>query len=187
MNTRLYLKIPKERVAVLIGKHGKIKKKIERLTQTIIKVNSSEGSVIVIPSKEMLDPVAPLKAKSIIQAIGRGFNPEKAMKLIEDDYVLEIIDINEYARGSRNSLIRLKGRVIGEEGKARRMIEELTDTDVCIYGHTVGIIGKIEDVMAAKKAVTMLLEGAKHGTVLRYLQKYKREKKMSVLRGWRVF
>ncbi|MHA1596950.1 MAG: KH domain-containing protein [Candidatus Asgardarchaeia archaeon] len=186
MNTRLYLKIPKERVAVLIGKHGEIKKEIERLTQTIIKIDSSEGSVVILPSKDMLDPVAPLKAKAIVQAIGRGFNPEKAMKLVEDDYVLEIIDIDDYARGSRNSLIRLKGRVIGEEGKARKMIEELTDTDVCVYGHTVGIIGKVEDAIAAKRAVTMLLEGAKHGTVLRYLQKYRREKKMSMLRGWRT-
>jgi len=175
MSTQLFLKIPKERIGVLIGEKGKTKRQIEKLTQT--KIDISDETIIINSTEETLDPLAPLKAKAIIMAIGRGFNPEKALKLLSDDAVLEIIDINEFAHGSRNSLIRLKGRVIGENGKTRKLIEEITDTDVSVYGHTVAIIGNIEEVRIAKEAIIRLLEGAQHGSVYKYLYNKRRELK----------
>jgi len=183
MSTQLFLRIPKERVGVLIGEKGKTKRQIEELTQT--KIEIEDGSVTIKATEKTMDPLAPLKAKAIVMAIGRGFNPEKALRLLSDDVVLEIIDINEFAHGSKNSLVRLKGRVIGEQGRTRKLIEELTGADISVYGHTVAIIGTPEEALVAKEAVIRLLEGAQHGSVYKYLYNKRREMKRARFGGWK--
>ena len=71
--------------------------------------------------------------------------------------------------------MRLKGRVIGQEGKSRAYIENFTETDVVVYGKTIGIIGEVERVAMAKQAIEMLLEGSPHGNVYKWLENKKRE------------
>ena len=87
------LKIPKERIAVLIGTKGQMKKDIEISTNTKIKVDSKEGDVLLTGK----DAINLFNAREIIKAIGRGFNPNIAVLLLKQDYALEIIDIEEYA------------------------------------------------------------------------------------------
>ena len=70
---------------------------------------------------------------------------------------------------------RLKGRVIGEKGKSRRVIEELTGCHISVYGKTIGIIGEASDVHLAHQAVGMLLQGSMHKTVFQFLEKQKKE------------
>ena len=70
-------------------------------------------------------------AREVITAIGRGFNPELALKLMKIDCAFELINVDDIAR-SKNDLMRLKGRVIGQEGKSRKVIEELTNCDICV-------------------------------------------------------
>jgi ribosomal RNA assembly protein len=81
-----------DRIAVIIGKDGEGKKKIETLTQTSIEVDSTEGIVHIMNTPETDNPLAVWKARDIIQAIGRGFNPEKALRLADEDVYLEVID-----------------------------------------------------------------------------------------------
>ncbi len=166
------LKIPKERVAVLIGKDGEVKAQIETETKTAIKIDSKEGDIFV--SGE--DALGLYAAREVIIAIGRGFNPELAMLLLKQDYVFEIINLTEYSR-SKDAMLRLKGRVIGKEGKSRRLIEELTEAYVSVYGKTIGIIGLAENGYAAKHAVESLLSGAPHSTVYKWLEKRRRDLK----------
>ena len=184
MSTPIYLKIPKSRLGVLIGSRGKVKKEIENLTQTKIEVDSESGVITITPKPDALDPVSHLKAREIIRAIGRGFNPKRASRLIEDNTILEVIDIREFAN-TPNSIRRLKGRVIGEEGKSWKLIEEVTGAYISVYGHTVAIIGTIEEVELAKRAVIMLLEGANHGTVYKFLFRQKRLLKRSMFKDWK--
>lgn len=162
------LKIPLERVAVLIGKKGEIKREIESLTKTHIGVDSKEGDIIITGE----DAIKLFAAKEIVHAIGRGFNPDVARMLINQDYGFEIISISDYTK-TKNDLKRLKGRIIGQEGKARRVLEELTDAHVCVYGKTVGIIGDITGVAVARKAVESLLSGSPHRNVYKWLEKQK--------------
>ena len=56
-------------------------------------------------------------------------------------------------------------------GRAKKYIEETTKTNMVVYGKTVGIIGKMEDVAIAKEAVTRLASGQEHSTVMRFLQR----------------
>jgi ribosomal RNA assembly protein len=172
------LKIPVERVAVLIGKKGDIKKEIESLTQTDLDVDSKEGD-IAIKGK---DAIKLFSAREIIRAIGRGFNPDIAKRLIRQDYGFELMSIMDYAN-TKNDMTRLKGRVIGEEGKARRVIEELTDTHICVYGKTVGIIGSVEDIPNARWAVDSLLAGGLHRNVYKCLEKKKSDKSKKEMFG----
>jgi|SRR3989344_4138932 len=166
------LRIAKDRIAVLIGKKGEIKEKISKLTKTKIKIDSKEGDIIIIG--EGLDAY---NAKQIIHAIGRGFNPNKALILLEDERVFEIINIEDYSRKTKKDLKRLKSRIIGRKGRARQIIENLANVDLSIYGKTISIIGKIEDVGIARHAINNLLAGSKHGSVYAYLEKQRKLKK----------
>ncbi|TKJ17272.1 RNA-processing protein [Candidatus Woesearchaeota archaeon B3_Woes] len=163
------LKIPKERVAVLIGTKGESKKHLESETKTKIEVDSKEGDVSI--SGE--DGLKLYAARELITAIGRGFNPKIALKLLNVDYSFELINLGDLAR-SKNDLIRLKGRVIGQEGKSRKIIEELTNCELCVYGKTIGIIGPVEFTPLARRAIDMLLGGSTHAGVFKYLEKQRR-------------
>ncbi|RMD58473.1 RNA-processing protein [Candidatus Woesearchaeota archaeon] len=167
------LRIPRERIAVLIGKKGKIKSDIERATKTKIEIDSKEGEVRIRGKDALLLYVA----REIIRAIGRGFNPEAAQQLLKQDYGFELISITDYAR-NQGDVERLRGRVIGEGGKSRRTIEELTGASLCVYGKTVGIIAPIETIHLARKAVEMLLSGSMHSTVYRWLERKRREQRI---------
>ena len=167
------LKIPRERVAVLIGREGEVKKNIEADTSTSIKVDSREGDVFVYGK----DALGLYTCREVIRSIGRGFNPEIAKLLLKQDYVFEVISLNDYAGKSTNTLLRLKGRVIGKEGKSRKLIEELSEAYVSVYGKTVGIIGLPESASMAKSAVQSLLRGSTHANVYKWLEKRRRELK----------
>ncbi|MCK4670398.1 MAG: RNA-processing protein [Nanoarchaeota archaeon] len=163
------LKIPRERIAVLIGKDGEIKKELEDRTDTKIEVDSRDGDIYIRGT----DGLHIFDAKEVVAAVGRGFNPKIAFFLLKGDYVFEIINIKDFAT-SKNASARLKGRVIGTEGKTRKLLEEVTESYISVYGKTVSIIGQPESANMAKQAVTNLLRGAQHTTVYRWLEKRRR-------------
>ncbi|MBC7113235.1 MAG: RNA-processing protein [Candidatus Methanomethyliales bacterium] len=184
MKSRIYLKIPLERTGVLIGNKGSTKAEIEKSTGTNICVDGKTGEVVIEGSPNYKDPSGILKAKDLINAIARGFSPERAFRLFSDGQILDVIDLKEILGDSRNQLIRVKGRVIGEKGKTRRIIENLTNTYISIYGHTIAIIGDYEEVRVAKEAIEMLLKGMQHGTVYRFLNRKHMDLKKRELSLW---
>ncbi|MEX2707081.1 MAG: KH domain-containing protein [Candidatus Freyrarchaeum guaymaensis] len=174
MESREFVRIPKERVAVLIGPGGEVKAKVERETKTRLEIDSKDGSVLILPTEETDDPLAVWKARDIVRAIGRGFSPKRAFRLLNEDELLEIVDLTLFTGKSKNALARVKGRIIGAGGKTRKIIEEVSGAILSVYGHTVAIIGDVEQGRLAKEAVIMLIEGAPHSTVYAVLQKRKR-------------
>ena len=167
------LKVPKNRVAVIIGKEGSVKKEIEEATNTKLDVDSKEGDVFI--SGE--DALGLYTAREMIKAIGRGFNPEIAKLLLKSDYVFEVVDLSEYVGKSKEAMLRLKGRVIGKEGKSRKLIEELTECNISVFGKTISIIGLPESAANARQAVESLLRGSTHANVYKWLEKRRRELK----------
>lgn len=164
------LKIPQERVAVLIGEKGETKKEIEDQTKTQLNI-SKEGDITITGKNALLLFVA----REIVRAIARGFNPKTALLLLQTDYTLEVVDLKDFAGKSKSDLIRLRGRVIGKAGKVRTEIERLTNTFISVYGKTVAIIGETADVFNASQAITMLLKGSMHRTAYRFLERKKKE------------
>lgn len=165
-----YINIPKERIAVLLGKKGKIKRKIEKETGVKIDVDSKSGEVTIIRFSEK-DPFLGIKALDIIKAIARGFSPQKAFKLLLPNIYIQIISLPDYVSGKKLETVR--GRIIGREGKSREFISRLTDTDIVVYGKTVSIIGDEKGTETARKAVEKLIRGAPHSTVFRFLERQK--------------
>ncbi len=184
-NLDSFVRIPRERVGTLIGPEGKVKSYIEERMKVKLEIDSEDGGVTIILDAAQDDPSMLLRAKDLITAIGRGFAPEVAFRLIRnEDDIFDMVDLRLVFGRSEADIRRIKSRIIGSEGKTRRLIEELTEANVVVYGHTVGIIGNFEEADAARNAVQMIIEGCEHKTVYRYLQRKRTEMKKEKMQLW---
>ncbi len=162
------LKVPFNRLGAVIGKNGSVKDKIEKSGDVKLDIDSNNGVITVFQKN---DAVKAMLSLNVIQAIARGFNPEKAMLLFDENMQLIVISIKEYANKNSKRISEIKGRLIGREGHTREIIEELTRTYVSISGNTVSIIGDFVSIQYSREAINMLLQGRKHKTVYSYLEK----------------
>ena len=165
----LFARIPEERLGVLIGPGGVTKRSIEAQTGAKVEVDPEEGE-IRISAPDEADPGGVMKARDITLAIGRGFAPDRAFRLLKDDAYLGIVNIKSVTgRRSKSSIWRIRARLIGEHGRARERIEELSGCFVSVYGSTVALIGKEDQLGRATHAVELLLRGSEHSTVFHML------------------
>jgi len=169
--TKLYEKVPLERLGVLIGPNGSVKKEIMEKTRTRLTIDSTTGTVIIEPATPNTTALELMKARDIVRAIAYGFSPERAFRLLDEDQVLIVLDLKQYVGDKPNHLQRVVGRIIGEEGKTRRIIEEMTGTYISVYDTYVAIIGDYESANIAKNAIELLIEGRMHSTVYRYIER----------------
>jgi ribosomal RNA assembly protein len=184
MSFERIVKIPKDRVAVLIGKKGKIKFEIENKCNVRINIDSESGDIIILSKAKHLFEIESLKAIEIVSAISKGFSPQRAYKLLEEEVILQIIDLKDFAGKSLNSMERIKGRIIGAKGKSRKTIEELSGAYISVYGHSVGIIGKFEEIKLAVNAITMIAKGSAHKSVYSFMQNARRKAKINKMLLW---
>ncbi len=169
-----HIKIPLERIAVLVGPKGSIKELIEEKTTTQLNIDSQSGDIEIIDAK---DPLKGLRTGDVINAIARGFSPEKALRMLDDDLLMfETIDLSNIAK-TEKELQRIRGRIIGKAGKAREVFESITNVRISVYGKTVCMIGRPEQNAVARKGIEMLIEGSAHGPVYKFLEKKKSELK----------
>jgi len=181
----MFVRIPKERIGVLIGPDGKVKQRIEEKFMVELQIEGDSGGVTVVLSEKASDPSLLFRAKDTVTAIGRGFSPEQAFRLLRnEDDVFDFIDLRAIFGRSESDVKRVKGRVIGANGKTRKLIEELTNASVVVYGHTIGFIGTFEQIDVARNAVQMLINGSQHHTVYKYLQRKRSEFKKQRLQLW---
>ncbi|MFB6199400.1 MAG: pre-rRNA-processing protein PNO1 [Candidatus Nanohaloarchaea archaeon] len=157
------IRIPEDRVAVLIGEDGETKERIEEFTECELKI---QNNTVTLEG----DALNEMDARNVVKAIGRGFNPEKALKLVEKDKVLHLIDIKDYAE-TRNSQERLKGRVIGRDGETRRHLEKEANVEISVYGKTVGVIGVAQNIEIVSEVIKQLLNGRSHSSAYNFLEK----------------
>lgn len=173
-----HVTIPQDRIGALIGAGGETLREIEDRAEVRLDVDSENGSVRI---ESVGDPVMGLKGPDIVRAIGRGFPPEDALVLLDDEMMmLDIIDIDAAAR-NKNDLQRQKGRLIGEDGRTRELMEELSGARVVIYGSTMGVIGMPEQVSMVREAAEMLLDGAPHGAAYSFLERKRNEQQREEL------
>jgi len=182
MSFEQMVKVPADRIGALIGKDGVTKKELEEELSIHLTVDSREGIVSV--SADSIARADPFTAVRVIEAIARGFSPQRAKRLMKEGIALEVIDLREYSGKSDNSLDRIRGRVIGLKGKSRRVIEELTQCGLSVYGRTVAIIGDPIEVKLASDAVRKLASGSQHKAVYNMLQKARTKRKMERMFLW---
>lgn len=158
------IKIPEERIPVLIGANGATKRNIEKKTKTKITI----GEEVEIEG----DSLNTLDAENIVKAVGRGFSPERALLLTDEDNTLLIIELPKQER----ALKRVKSRLIGTRGKSRRNIERLAGVHISVYGKTAALIGRYSNVSLAEQAINKIIEGVPHRFVYEFLEARQNER-----------
>lgn len=172
------LRITKDRIAVFIGSKGETKNDLEKESECKINVDSKEGDVTITGK----DAIKLFALREVIKAISRGFNPDLAKQLLKQDYALEVISLNDYSK-EKTAQLRLKGRVIGADGKSRNTMEALTDCSISVYGKTISMIGNVENIGNCKRAVEMLLAGSPHANVYKWLERQRKLSKTKFVDG----
>jgi ribosomal RNA assembly protein len=171
----LYVRVPDDRIGAIIGPSGRTKRSIEQQTSTQLGIDATEGE-IEVSSDDAGDPIGAMKARDMVLAIGRGFSPERASRLLRDDTYLGIIEIKRVTRHrTKASLWRVRSRLIGVRGRARSRIEELSGASVSVYGTTVALIGQEKQLESATRAIELLLRGSEHSTVFHLLARLRRD------------
>ena len=139
-------RVPMDRIAVLIGAKGATAKSLRHAAGCkTLDIDSNTGDVEVEWGEPgTYDPVKAMKFPDVIKAIGRGMAPKAAIKLLDDDHFFELVDIRSFVGKRSNQQRRIRGRIIGSQGKIRKLIEGLTDTQITIYNSTVVLVGEEE-------------------------------------------
>jgi len=87
-----HVKVPKDRIGAIIGPKGSVKQLIESKSGAELNIDSENGVVEVLPGEE---PVGAMRAVEVVNAIARGFNPEKTIAMLDDDMLmLEVMDLS---------------------------------------------------------------------------------------------
>ena len=150
--------VPKDRIKIIN------KKVMAELKESLkVDIEKIDNSVEIDGSGLEL-----LQAKNIIKAIGRGFSPVRAYRLLDEEQELEVIDIEK-------RIDTVKSRIIGTNGRTRERIENSTKAIVSVYGKTVSIIGDWKEIKNAKIAIEMIMNGAMHKSVYAFLDKIKKK------------
>lgn len=114
-------------------------------------------------------------AEQVIRAFALGFEPKHAFKLFDDDFFLEVLDLELLLSKSEKRLTRMKARIIGSGGRVKKNIEELSGAHVAVSENRVALLGRYEDLKLARAAVSQLLEGKEIPTVYAFLEKHSKK------------
>lgn len=182
MRGKIPVPVEKSRLGLVIGHGGSAKRDLERLFRVTLEIDSRNSIVYIVP-KEDASPYEVLKARQAITALSLGFRPGDVRLLAEDTSYLELIDLKEVSR-NREDMARIKARIIGSEGKFKRLLEEMTGVRVVVGEREVGIIGDFEQVKVARDAISMILRGRSHRTVINYLKIQSRSLKRRRMELW---
>ncbi|HIQ50499.1 MAG TPA: hypothetical protein EYH54_00840 [Nautiliaceae bacterium] len=156
--------------------------RINYIKKNLKKILDNEKVEIEIKDNEITikseDSLKAYKLKSIFEALGRGFDIDKALLLKSDDYSFELIDIPSII-GSKapNQLERVRARVIGTKGRAKKNFESLGECYLAIKGKTISIIGDSTFINEVREALEMLIRGSPHSRVYRWLEQKKKQKR----------
>lgn len=167
-----YVKVPDDNIP---------EKKINRLsedTKSNIVVNENENIQV-----QNEDSVVESDVSEAIRSLSMGFEYREAIQLVENPEArLREINMKDYTRNEKD-FRRQKGRVIGKNGKARRVISDLANVSIKIVRDVVGIIGKVNDVLKAREAVIKILNGTPHSYIYKNLEEYQKKKNMRAFRN----
>lgn len=134
------------------------------------KITVVDGNEVAISG----DAYSEFNAKNVIQAFGRGFEMEKAYKLLNEDYFSKYVSFKDFF-GNEEQIRRIKARVIGSSGKTKLYMEELSGADISIYGNTIGMIGRAGELKIASAGLQVLLEGGNHKKAYNIMERMHRK------------
>lgn len=131
-----------------------------------------EEASIETPDGRKLSPLRALqKADDFVQAFIMGFDVKDAMALIRlDDIYIDSFKLTDIKMLSGSNLSRAIGRVSGVKGGTLYTIENATRTRVVLANDQVHILGSVNNIAAAKRAICDLVLGSPPGKVYNTLR-----------------
>ncbi len=156
----------KKLIADKIGRVVKNKSQVENELGVKIAVKGREVSIEGTPEDEYY-------AERIVEALNLGFPAEIAILIKEEDYVFEILNIKSYTK--RKDFERIRGRIIGTDGKTLKVLESLTKCFFEVKDNNVGIIGHADNIKNDQEGIISLIRGAKQSKVYSYLEQHQVE------------
>lgn len=178
--------IPPEKARSVLRKGGKVRRLIEENFNVSLNVDEETGGVSAKYTPEKAAE-AYLAMTKIMSAISTGFDERWIHDMIERDLSFVALDLEEMVGSEKSTLTRIKGRIIGDRGRAKQKIESATGCVLSVYGNKVGILGSAETVDIASGAVERLTRGFQHQTVYRFLEvklrRLKQERELWKVRG----
>ncbi|MBR9681119.1 MAG: RNA-processing protein [Candidatus Altiarchaeota archaeon] len=153
--------IPENRIGRLIGKRGIVKRDIEK--KLSVKMRIIDSSVTIKG-----DSLNVLRAEDIVKAIGIGFPIEDVYTLFDEQNQFMRFDIEDAVPPAH--LKRLMGRIIGEKGKTKIRLQELTGVKIHITEDDVAGIGEPLQLQALKEGLEKLIQGGTHASVYKHIE-----------------
>lgn len=139
----------------------KNRKKLEALLDVKITNRGKEVRVEGTPENEVM-------ASQVLHALNYGIPYSEAITIKTEGKVFETINIKEHTR--QKKLERVRGRVIGKNGKALKTLSELTDSAMELKENTIAVVVAPENLQRTTEAVIAIIKGAKHGAVYKELE-----------------
>ena len=142
-------------------------------------IDSQTGDIgIGWKEEDAFDPIMQMKLPDLIKAIGRGMSPKRALRLLDDDLFFLMLDMREWVGKQANQQRRMRGRLIGRDGRIRKLIQEHSGCEIAIYGSTIVLVGDEDGLPLASNAVERILRGAEHSSVIKSLERERRDRRL---------
>jgi ribosomal RNA assembly protein len=136
-----------------------------------IKYSKKENKIIVYSE----DFYFLYKFDKFIKCLKAGFDINISKNILYNDWDLIEIDLKQVFEKKVNHMIRIKGRLIGERGKALKEISTRTNSYIIIKDRYVYILGDSISLKAAYEGIKRLVRGEKHEHVYEFLDKYRKD------------
>ncbi|MAG10808.1 hypothetical protein CMI44_00650 [Candidatus Pacearchaeota archaeon] len=151
---------------LIIEKLPRIIKNRKKLELKLNVKITNRGKEIFIEGK----PEDEFTAEKVIDALNFGFPFLTALKIKEDEYEFEILNIKDHTK--RKDLKMIRARIIGTKGKTLKTLSDLTNCYLELKNNEMGIIGSPEKIKNAQEAVISIIKGSKQSNVYSYLEKH---------------
>ena len=138
------------------------------LKERNIKYNKDKNKIIVYYE----DFYFLYKFDKFVKGLKAGFDIKKLLNILDNDWDILEIDLKLIFEKKINHIIRIKGRIIGEEGKVLEELKKRTNADIIIKDKYIYILGDNVSLQSAYEGIKRIIKGEKHGTVFNYLDKY---------------
>jgi len=102
------------------------------------------------------------KIEKVIKSIKANFSIEICEKIFREEYDILEFDLKKVFDKKVNHLKRIKGRLIGEDGKAIKELEKRTGAKISITDRYLYIAGDSVSIQSAYYALNKLVSGTSH-------------------------
>jgi len=152
---------------ILVEKLFRITKNRVKLENTLEVKITNRGREVSVQGK----PENEYIAEKVIDALNFGFPFAAAISIKNEENVFEFLNIKDHTKVK--DLKRVRGRIIGKEGRTLKTISNISDCYLERRENEIGIIGPTENIEHAQNAIISIIKGSKQTNAYAGLEKSK--------------